>query len=171
MTQMALPHPLPTSRWRAGIDGDALDLALPPWRGFDAGVWVEAMAWHESRGDPGAIHIDKPGWLTTSYGLFQIEGSTAARLIPGLSGPEPLFRPVFNRALALALLCELGHQYCPAPHSMTPEQMTVGMDRVIAAYNGGSWGAEIPLGRGTVNDQAYVNKILQACAEVKADRG
>jgi Transglycosylase SLT domain len=162
---------LATSKWRASFDADTAALGFPNWRGYPPGVWLEALCMHESSGNPDAMHVDEPGWLTTSYGLFQIEGSTAVGLLPGLTGPSALYHPVLNRALALAVLALWIGDYLGSNPNPPDDQI----DRVIAAYNGGAWGAgykEIVglTGRGPLADQAYVDAVLAWCPKVQADR-
>lgn len=149
---------LATHQWRQSFDADAGALGLPSWRGYAGGLWLEALCLHESSGDPNAVHMDKPGWLDTSYGLFQVEGRTAQGLLPGLIDPAPLFRPILNRALALSVLESGIRLYTDND-----------MDAVIAYYNGGSWGATRKAD-GTLYDQVYVDAVLAACERIKADR-
>lgn len=162
---------LATALWRPSFDADTAAEGFPAWRGFPPGVWLEALCLHESSGNPRALHRDGPGWLHCSYGLFQIEGSTALSLLPGLSDPEPLYHPILNRALALRLLSVLGTEYALHddinPGDWRDDAKT---DRVIAAYNGGEWGAG-KKDDGTLNDQVYVDAVLAMCAVVTKDRG
>jgi hypothetical protein len=168
MSLLPGPH-IATSTWRPILDGAAATLHLPSWRGYAPGVWLEAIAFHESSGNPQAFHQDKPGWLTCSYGLFQIEGATAQRY--GINDPTALYHPILNLALALRRLEELITEY--------GQDSDAHIDQVLAGYNGGEgWGAQyktvmgapMPPGSLILNDQAYVDAIRGAAILVAADR-
>lgn len=162
---------LPTARYRPAFEALAGLASLPPWTHPDygivpPGVYLEAQCLQESSGDPKARHYDEKRdtggfdsgdheeWA--SFGLFQIEGSTARGLLPGLTDFSVLYLPGLNIACAVRLLADNVSAYGS-------------VDRALAAYNGGAWGAKYDP-HYKLNNQTYVDAVARRLPLVIADR-
>jgi hypothetical protein len=158
---------LKTAKYRQFFDVSAQLAGLPSWKTYSGGVWLEALCLTESSGDPSAEHYDAghdggdpteaKEW--TSYGLFQIEGTTAKSYlsIGAVSDFDWLFHPQLNTAIAIGVLLGSLSRY----NSDVP--------KTLAAYNGGGWGARVKP-NGDLNNQAYVDRVEAQVRAVLADR-
>src|SRR5262245_7846063 len=146
---------LPTARYRQLLDAIAVECALPGWKQFPAGVWLEALVMQESSGNPLARryepHHDVAGRKDAasdgdkigqddglleddaSYGLMQVLGSNVRRIIGAPPGTplhfDFLMRPLAGIAFGLRVLLD----ELRVSHN--------DVDQALARYNGGSTGA------------------------------
>lgn len=171
--------PLRTAEYRATLQAEARRLMLPPWTYaselFSGSVWLEGLVLHESGGDPHAYHLDKQDpvvlekdkQIDASYGLMQVEGRTALGHIKG--GLEAWIARPFSFDFLYFPLENLAHGL---RNLMTSLAVADGnTERALAFYNGGVWGMAIdPKNKYRLNDQPYVNAVLEATRKVFDDR-
>lgn len=154
--------PLPTAKFRALLEWIAVYYDLPSWDGWPAAVWLEGLVLHESRGDPRAQYAPEHSIPDSrSYGLFQVLGQTARRLLSGEDGSfqyDRLFDPLTNAGVG----CQVLRFFLK----------TSGGDvaRALAKYNGGMRGDELDPKTGEIRRADYIRLVRQGCERVTGDR-
>jgi len=162
---------------------------------FEPGELLEGIILTESGGDPRAYryeaHQDRAGRRDapldpdtadlddgfleddTSYGLMQVMGTNARRLLgvpPGVRMRfDFMFKPVLNVSLGVQVLkLELAAVEAEVLVGRIPGGRVV--ERALARYNGGPTGDDLE-SNGDFRLQAYIDKVAHRTLLVRRDKG
>lgn len=181
---------LPTRPYRSLFEQADRLMGLPTWNGRAASVWLEAVCMQESSGRAAATRYepaldrvqdqDTPGVNDhtreddTSYGLFQVLGSTYKDVL-GIPQTTPLdFAVLFNPVLNTAIACMYLQRLIAAILRGTFVVEFHPVARALARYNGGGRGDVLVPGPNpdslVMRRQEYVDSVWHWIGRVEQDR-